>query len=169
MLSSSHNYTLDRVEKLLTWTFKDIQLPVSVPNSTIGKGYINFKIKLKPSFAVGDIIPNTANIYFDTNPAIVTNTYETEFVETLGNDEFNTTTITLYPNPAKDSFTISNTGAESITQITIYEVSGKKVFGQTKSFDTLTTINVSDFAKGIYLVELISENKSRLIKKLVIR
>ena len=169
MLSSSHNYTLDRVEKLLTWTFKDIQLPVSVPNSTIGKGYINFKIKPKPGFAVGDIIPNTANIYFDTNPAIVTNTFNTEFVETLGNDEFNTTTITLYPNPAKDSFTISNTGAESITQITIYEVSGKKVFGQTKSFDNITTINVSDFAKGIYLVELISENKSRLIKKLVIR
>jgi len=169
MLSSSHNYTLDRVEKLLTWTFKDIQLQVSVPNSTIGKGYINFKIKPKPGFAVGDIIPNTANIYFDTNPAIVTNTFNTEFVETLGNDEFNTTTITLYPNPAKDSFTISNTGAESITQISIYEVSGKKVFGQTKSFDTLTTINVSDFAKGIYLVELISENKSRLIKKLVIR
>jgi len=43
------------------------------------------------------------------------------------------------------------------------------VFGQTKSFDTLTTINVSDFAKGIYLVEIVSENKVKLTKKLVIK
>ena len=168
MLSSSHNYTLDRVENLLTWTFKDIQLPVSVPNSTIGKGYINFKIKPKPGFAVGDIIPNTANIYFDTNPAIITNTFNTEFVQTLGNTEFNATTINLYPNPAKESFTIHNFGTETIGEISIYEVSGKKVFSQTKTFDTLTTITISDFAKGIYLVEIISKNKAKLTKKLII-
>ena len=75
----------------------------------------------------------------------------------------------MYPNPAKDSFTISNTGAEEIAQISIYEVSGKKVFSQTKSFDTLTTITISDFAKGIYLVEIISKNKAKLTKKLVIK
>lgn len=168
MLSSSHNYTLDRVENLLTWTFKDIQLPVSVPNSTIGKGYINFKIKPKPGFAVGDIIPNTANIYFDTNPAIVTNTFNTEFVETLGNTEFNASTIGLYPNPAKESFTIHNFGTEIISEIAIYEISGKRIFQQTKSFETQTTIPVSNFAKGIYLVEIISENKSKVTKKLIV-
>ncbi|WP_298140385.1 fibronectin type III domain-containing protein, partial [Flavobacterium sp.] len=80
MLSASHPYILDRVENNLSWNFNNIQLPPSVENTDIGKGYITFKIKLKPGFAVGDIVPNTANIFFDTNPAIVTNTFNTEFV-----------------------------------------------------------------------------------------
>ena len=55
-------------------------LPVSVANTMTGKGYITFKIKPKPGYAVGDIIPNNASIYFDFNPAIITNTFQTEFV-----------------------------------------------------------------------------------------
>jgi len=168
MVAASHNYTLTRTDMNLVWKFEQINLPPEVVNSVGSNGYVQFKIKPRLGFAVGDIIPNTAEIYFDYNPAIVTNTFNTEFVETLGNNEFSNTTIGLYPNPAKDSFTIGNTGAEEIAQISIYEVSGKKVFSQTKSFDTLTTINVSDFAKGIYLVEITSKNKTKLTKKLII-
>lgn len=169
MVSASHNYTLTRTDMNLVWKFDQINLPPQMVNEEKSNGFVQFKIKLKPGFEVGDIIPNTAEIYFDYNPAIVTNTFNTEFVETLGNNEFNNTTIAVYPNPAKDVITISNMGTESISQITIYEVSGKKVFSQTKSFDTQTTINVSDFAKGIYLVEIVSENNVKLTKKLVIK
>lgn len=168
MVAASHNYTLTRTNMNLVWKFEQINLPPEVVDAVGSNGYVQFKIKPRPGFAVGDIIPNTAEIYFDYNPAIVTNTFNTEFVETLGNNKFNNTTIGLYPNPAKESFTISNTGAEEIAQISIYEVSGKKVFSQTKSFDTLTTITISDFAKGIYLVEIISKNKAKLTKKLII-
>jgi uncharacterized repeat protein (TIGR01451 family) len=169
MISSSHNYFLDRVEKNLEWTFDDIFLPVSIPNSDIGKGYINFKIKPKTGFAVGDIIPNTAEIYFDFNPAIITNTFNTEFVETLGNATFNKNSIQLYPNPAKESFTIHNYGTETINDICIYEISGKRIFQQRKSFENQTTIPISNFAKGIYTVEIISDNKYKITKKLVIK
>lgn len=169
MISASHNYTLTRTEMNLVWKFDQINLPPQMVNEEKSNGFVQFKIKLKPGFEVGDIIPNTAEIYFDYNPAIVTNTFNTEFVETLGNDKFNNTTIAVYPNPAKDVVTISNMGTESISQITIYEVSGKKVFSQTKSFDTQTTINVSDFAKGIYLVEIVSENNVKLTRKLVVK
>ena len=169
MVSASHDYTFTRTDMNLVWKFDHINLFPQMVDEVKSNGYVQFRIKPKAGFAVGDIIPNTAEIYFDYNPAIVTNTFNTEFVETLGNNEFNTTTIGLYPNPAKDSFTISNTGAESITQISIYEVSGKMVYSQTKSFDNITTIDVSDFAKGIYLVEIVSENKVKLTKKLVIK
>ncbi|TDP58691.1 DUF7619 domain-containing protein [Flavobacterium dankookense] len=169
MVAASHNYTFTRTDMNLVWKFDQINLPPQMVNEEKSNGFVQFKIKLKPGFEVGDIVPNTAEIYFDYNPAIVTNTFNTEFVETLGNDEFTTATIAVYPNPARDVVTISNMGTEGISQITIYEVSGKKVFSQTKSFDALTTINVSDFAKGIYLVEIVSENKVKLTKKLVIK
>jgi uncharacterized repeat protein (TIGR01451 family) len=85
MISASHNYIMDRVDNNLTWRFDDIQLPVSVANTTTGKGYITFQVKPRVGFAVGDIIPNTASIYFDFNPAIITNTFNTELIDTLFN------------------------------------------------------------------------------------
>ena len=168
MISASHNYTLTRTDQNLVWKFDQINLPPEIVDEVGSNGYVQFKIKPKPGFAVGDIIPNTAEIYFDYNPAIITNTFNTEFVQLLGNTEFSQTTISLYPNPAKESFTIHNFGTETIGEISIYEISGKKIFQQTKSFGNQTTIPVSNFAKGIYLVEIISENKSKLTKKLII-
>jgi hypothetical protein len=169
MITSSHNYVLTRNNNQLTWQFDQINLPPQIVNDTGSNGFVQFKIKPKAGFALGDVIPNTAEIYFDFNPAIITNTFETEFVETLGNTQFNASSIGLYPNPAKENFTIGNSGTENITQITIYEVSGKRIFQQTKSFETQTTIPVSTFAKGIYLVEVVSENKSKVTKKLVVK
>ncbi|WP_395062152.1 fibronectin type III domain-containing protein, partial [Flavobacterium sp.] len=46
MVSASHDYTMDRVGTNLTWSFNNIQLPVSIAETNIGKGYITFKVKL---------------------------------------------------------------------------------------------------------------------------
>jgi hypothetical protein len=168
MINASHHYTLTRTDKNLVWKFDQINLPPEIADEMGSNGYVQFKIKPKPGFAIGDIIPNTAEIYFDYNPAIITNTFNTEFVQTLGNPEFSQTSISLYPNPTKESFTIQNFGTETIGEISIYEISGKRIFQQTKSFDIQTTIPISNFAKGIYMVEIISESKSKLTKKLII-
>ena len=88
MVSSSHDYAMDRVNSAVNWNFSNIQLPPSVAQTNTGKGYIMYKIKPKPGYAIGDIIPNTASIYFDFNPAIITNTFETQFVTTLDTPNF---------------------------------------------------------------------------------
>ncbi|WP_298140991.1 choice-of-anchor L domain-containing protein, partial [Flavobacterium sp.] len=80
MVNASHDYIMERVNNQIIWKFDYINLPPALSNEELSKGYVFFKIKLKPGFAVGDIVPNTANIFFDTNPAIVTNTFNTEFV-----------------------------------------------------------------------------------------
>jgi len=83
MIDASAPYTLERTGNKLSWKFNGINLPPSVTSSaTTGKGYITFEVKPNAGFAVGDIIPNHANIYFDFNPAIVTNTFQTEFITT---------------------------------------------------------------------------------------
>ena len=88
MVDASHDYILDRLDANLIWRFDNIQLPPSVENTSIGKGYITFKVKPKAGYATGDIIQNTAGIYFDFNPVIITNTFLTEFVEFLAVNEF---------------------------------------------------------------------------------
>jgi uncharacterized repeat protein (TIGR01451 family) len=133
MISASHTYVMDRVGNNVNWIFENIQLPPSVADSNIGKGYITFQIKPMPGYAIGDIIPNTASIYFDYNPPIITNTFNTEFVQQLGVDEFENIDFVFYPNPVSEWLTVSVRGISSITNIVVYDVLGKTVFTQKRT------------------------------------
>jgi uncharacterized repeat protein (TIGR01451 family) len=170
MISSSHNYVMTRVNNNIVWNFNNIQLvPISV-NEELSMGYVQFRVKLNPGFAVGSIIPNTANIYFDTNPAIVTNTFTTEFTAALNNQAFDGTNFTLYPNPASQFINISlNNTSEIIDNVIIYDVLGK-IIKEVKSIaSNSTTIDTSSLSKGIYLLEITTENGLKQNKKLVIK
>jgi hypothetical protein len=168
MINASHEYILERNGSNLKWSFNDILLPPSVENTEIGKGYATFKVKLKPGFAIGDIIPNAASIYFDNNPAIITNTFNTEFIAALANDDFNTSNLNLYPNPSNSivQVNLQNT-TDTIQNITIFDVLGKSI----KTVDTIDsnsyTLDVSNFSKGIYFIEISTDN-GKFQKKLVI-
>lgn len=170
MVSASHGYTLDRVGSNLTWKFDNIQLPVSVTDTEIGKGYVTFKVKMKPGFSAGDVVPNTASIYFDSNPAIVTNTFNTQFVSLLANASFTTSEFMLYPNPASQMvhITLPNT-SDSLESITLYDVLGKVVRQVNNISANQLTIDVSQMEKGVYFVEILTENNTKQIKKLVIK
>ncbi len=170
MVSASHGYILDRVGSNLTWKFTNIQLPVSVADTEIGKGYVTFKVKMKPGFSAGDSVPNTASIYFDNNPAIITNTFTTQFVSLLSTANFNAVDFLLYPNPASHSVQISLPSAtEMIDNVIVYDVLGKSI----KSINTVSSnqlsIDVSELQKGVYFVEIQTENNIKMIKKLIVK
>lgn len=155
MISASHSYTLDRVGGSLVWKFDNIQLPVSVPNTTTGKGYINFKIKPRAGYAVGDIIPNTASIYFDSNPAIVTNTYDTEFVQALGNQYYDFNNLfSLSPVPARHFLNITIKQDVVITSVNIYNTLGQLVQMVNNPNET---IDVSGLQTGTYFIKILSD------------
>ncbi len=161
MIDASHDYVLERVESNLTWRFDGINLPPSVPDTQIGHGFITFQIKPKPDYAIGDIIPNTAEIYFDFNPAIVTNTCTTEFVETLENPNFAFANLNYFPNPVKNSLTISNNSI--IDSVEIISVLGQQMLSQ-KVTSLQTEINMSGFSRGIYFVKVTSEGQEKTVK-----
>ncbi|MFN3969178.1 T9SS type A sorting domain-containing protein [Flavobacterium sp.] len=162
MVTASHPYVLDRVGSNLTWRFDGVNLEPSIPgNSVIGHGYIVFQVKPKPGYAIGDIIPNTANIYFDFNPAIVTNTWTTEFVLQLSNPDFTAMDFEYYPNPVKNNLTISSESI--INKIEIYSVLGQKV-KSVKVNDIQTEINLSELTQGLYFVKAISAGQEKTIK-----
>jgi len=168
MLNASHNVNTRREGNKLTWHFFDINLPPTITNPIASQGFVYFKIKSKPGYAIGDIIPNTAEIYFDYNPAIITNTFTTEFVQALENPSFNANTILLYPNPTNEFVSISNVN-DKITSVVIYDISGKIIYTLNKNILSTIDINVSNFAKGMYLVEITSESTIKIIKKLIVQ
>ncbi len=169
IISASHNYIMDRVDNNLTWRFDDIQLPVSVANTNTGKGYITFQVKPRVGYAVGDIIPNTASIYFDFNPAIITNTFNTEFVAQLGVDEFENGDFVFYPNPVSDIVTVSVKNNGAIAAIAVYDMLGKVILSEkTTTTVSSKTFDLSTVSKGVYLLEVTSDTNLKVIKKLIV-
>ncbi|WNM19946.1 T9SS type A sorting domain-containing protein [Flavobacterium capsici] len=168
LISASHQVNVRRNGTQLTFHFYAINLPPSSINIDDGHGYVQFKIKPKPDYDVGDIIPNTASIFFDYNPPIVTNTFETEFVESLSTSTFTKDNVVVYPNPANDFVQVAlNNSNESISSITITDILGKTILEQKNINSNQTTINTSSLAKGMYLLKITSGTNASLVKKVV--
>lgn len=167
MVDASHSYILRRNNSQLSWTFENIDLPVSIPNTMLGKGYITFKVKPKAGYAVGDIIPNTASIFFDSNPAIVTNTFNTEFVSVLGVNQFENNNFVFYPNPTNDFITISSKDSETINAIKVYDLLGKTIYFDTYKNITSQTIDLSGVNSGMYFIE-VKTNNNLIVKKIIV-
>lgn len=75
LLTYSHdNYTQVLPGGIVKFNFPNINLPDSLSNEPQSHGYVRYKIKMKDNLPIGTVIENTAHIYFDFNPAIVTNT-----------------------------------------------------------------------------------------------
>lgn len=162
MIDASASYSLERIGNHLKWTFSAIDLPPSVPNDEItGHGYIVFKVKPKPGYVIGDIIENTAEIYFDFNPAIVTNTCTTEFVQTLGIKPIAFNNFNYFPNPVKNTLSISYD--TTINTIEIITTLGQTIVSK-KVNELQTEINLSELSKGIYFVKVTSEGQEKTIK-----
>ncbi len=169
MISASHNYSMHRMNNILTWNFRNIQLVPASVNSALSTGYVNFKIKLKPGFVAGDIIPNNASIFFDSNPAIVTNTFNTKFVTLLNSVDNELGNFIMFPNPSNDyvTFSMKNT-IQIIEKLSVTDLLGKTILKINSISSNEVTIDVSNLSKGVYLVEITTENNLKATKKLVV-
>ncbi|MFN3969393.1 endonuclease [Flavobacterium sp.] len=81
----------------------------------------------------------------------------------LSTNENQTVNYSVYPNPAKESFTVF--GINTAATIELYNSLGMKVFVQKFTGETNIVPNVSS---GIYLAKITSDNKT-VVKKLVIQ
>ncbi len=81
VLTSSHNYqmTMTNSNKCV-FTFSNINLVDSNKNEPGSHGYVVYRIKPKTDVVLGDVIKNTAAIYFDYNLPVLTNTETTTVV-----------------------------------------------------------------------------------------
>lgn len=82
VLSTSHPWTYDRVGDRLHFYFNNIALPDSSTNFTGSQGFIKFQIHHKMDALPPTDISNRAEIFFDTNPPIITNAVTNTLVDT---------------------------------------------------------------------------------------
>lgn len=169
MVSASHNYVMTRMDNQVSWDFRNINLPPASVNEGGSMGYVTFRVQLNPGIELGDVVPNTASIFFDFNPAIITNTFNTEFVAPLSTTTFANGNFAIYPNPAQSTVEISlqNTN-DKIETIRIFDVMGKQI--QTiNTSASVQTVDVSELARGIYMVEITTDTNLKTTEKLVVK
>jgi hypothetical protein len=125
-------------------------------------GYILFKIKTLSSLVIGDSFDNTAEIYFDFNFPIITNTETTAVEEELSISENSNLDFSIYPNPTSGIINISE--FSNINEISILDLNGKVLKTISDVRSTQGQINVEELTKGIYFLNIVSNNQNQVIK-----
>lgn len=74
IIDVSHNMDLEISDRELRFRFDDIYLPDSNVNLLGSNGFIKYRIRQNQENVIGDVIDNEADIYFDFNAPIKTNT-----------------------------------------------------------------------------------------------
>jgi uncharacterized repeat protein (TIGR01451 family) len=98
-ISASHSNNFQIIDRTLTVTFNNIQLPPETDDEPGSHGFFTFRIHLNDNLVEGTVIENSANITFDYNLPIVTNTV----VNTLLDPPYYTTLFLLDSTAQRNS------------------------------------------------------------------
>ncbi len=167
-LVASHpfEYTISE-DRTVLFEFNDIQLLDSTSNEAASHGFVRFNIAQVPDLEPGTFIFNEADIYFDFNDPIRTNLVdhmiEIDFIEVItGNadlfiDDFS---VKTFPNPCDASFVLETSLLDDkALALKIRNITGQEVL-QTRLTDTSQLIDVNHLARGIYIGQIVDENKA---------
>ncbi|MEZ0129334.1 glycosyl hydrolase family 8 [Flavobacterium sp. LBUM151] len=114
---------------------------------------------------------NEPNSYFNHTlktlySLLLTGNFYLPLNATLSNDEFEleNSTVTLYPNPSADKFTVF---APEKSVISVISPQGK-IISEQKAIAETTEINLANQSSGLYLIKISNENKS-VTKKVILK
>ncbi len=152
MISASHSYDLWIENGVAKWNFINILLPDSNTNELESHGFVKFRIKPLPGLTVTDSIQNKADIYFDYNTAITTNTIVVNVLNTTQVNELQEMELQVFPNPVQESLRIVNQHAGPLGKIELINASGKVLETKTISSSTYTW-NLQHLPAGTYILK----------------
>jgi uncharacterized repeat protein (TIGR01451 family) len=160
-IGSKHpvSYTVDPVSREVVFRFSGIQLLPSVDSLEGSQGYFTYEIKELANLNLNSEIKNTAYIYFDFNPAIITNT-TLNINGYAGNSSLQDESVLLFPNPSKGTFQISGIEKGSFY---LFSTTGQLIL--SKEYTNGDLFDVSGLENGFYLVRL-THSKGEFIQKL---
>lgn len=146
------------------FSFVGINLPPSSQSEELSQGYIAYRIKPASNVGLGDSMSNVADIFFDFNPPITTNTVTTTVIEDLSSPDFNISDIKIYPVPAGDLIQIRSTEMLQRTRV----LSGLgQVLIDHENKDGIESIDVSGLRSGMYFLELTNDQGAEVETKII--
>jgi uncharacterized repeat protein (TIGR01451 family) len=167
-LSSSHPCIVTTAGTTLNFKFSNIMLPDSTSDEPNSHGFIRFAMNAVNGLAGGHVISDDAAIYFDYNDPVITNDAAVIMLEPNGIDEVAvSTTVVIAPNPLKEYAEVMVRGNNAGFTFRVTDITGRLVAEQKTSESTLR-FDRNMLASGIYVYQVIQNNKTVANGKLVI-
>lgn len=160
-VEGSHTFTTRIIQgNQVEFMFDNIELGFTDDSND---GYLVFKIRSKGTLVLGDVLENTASIYFDYNLPIITNTSTVTVQIPLSVDEYRATKFSVYPVPAKDRLYIGNPNRVAIASVAVHNVLGQTVIAPTKP-EADGTIHIASLTAGSYILHITSDKGVQVSK-----
>lgn len=159
MIGASHPYTLSIVDGTAIWSFQGIMLPDSTSDEPGSHGAIHYRVSPKTNLMLGDEITNRADIYFDYNAPVLTNTVVTTVSDAQALEEAATsTTLQVFPSPT-EGFAYVERPADAlvVSAIDVLDASGRIVATFPAQARTgLLPLDLSHLANGHYTLRMLT-------------
>ncbi len=166
-IASSHTYSAERDGRSLVFRYNNIMLEASSVNEPASHGFMTYRVKPLPGLEIGEVISNTADIFFDFNAPITTNTATTQ-IQVLAVGQNQVEKLSIYPNPASGVVNIKLGVAGSVS-VSIVDLQGKLILAEQKTMiNGETALDVSGIQTGMYILR-VSSKDSNFVSKLIIR
>lgn len=173
---SSHPYEFRMYgARVLEWRFNNIMLPDSTTDEPGSHGFVMFKVQQVSDLPFGTVIENTANIYFDFEEPVITNTYfhtvtDLDYQLVGGIDATNSgrtiPSFSVFPNPSNSIFNLVMKDALGEVGIIVTDNMGREVLMEhfSTTGNSARTIDMSGKASGIYFLRVQTENGAGVVK-----
>lgn len=174
--TSSHPYSINMLPgNVVEWTFQPIALPDSNVNEPASHGFVKFQVRQQPNLPVGTRIENEAAIFFDFNPAVITDVAfhtiaELEIMLTI--DEATASEaahITVYPNPFTESATIDLGGHFKDVQLQVFDLNGRLLRMQQAGSTREIRVDRNGLAEGMYVYRITAKDQVLGSGKVIVR
>jgi uncharacterized repeat protein (TIGR01451 family) len=161
MVGATHPFTLTVNNEVAIWTFANIMLPDSSTDQLGSQGSIHYRMAPKNSLIIGDQLTNRADIYFDYNEAVLTNTTVTPVelsTGIAGSESGNGLQVT--PSPSNGLVSIRWADAQlNNARFDVLDALGRTVFTARMSQVTnARNVDLSFLPEGGYVARLSGES-----------
>lgn len=163
LIDASHSIIVQQSGNELAFLFHHILLPDSATNEALSHGYLLYSAKPLPGVPADAQIFNTASIYFDGNPAVVTNT-TLNTIQTTAVFTVHQQAVHIYPNPSGQQLSVDCAGYFTVS---LQDIAGRLLrTGYATGHFEIDTRSIPD---GIYFVRVSNDTGNSFIQKTIVR
>ncbi len=164
--AASHTHTrMLEGQGILRFMFPNILLPDSNVNEPLSHGFVSFRIRPRLPLLPGDEITNTANIYFDYNPPVITEPSVLVVEFSTGVEQPGSATLQLRPNPATDQLFVTTEG--TVERLQVHASDGRILLTGNGPWSS-GELDISGLPSGAFILEVVMESgaiqRGRFIK-----
>ena len=157
MIGATHPFTLTITEEVAIWTFAEIMLPDSTTDEPNSHGSIHYRMAPKNSLVLGDQLTNRADIYFDYNAPVLTNTTVTTVELSTGMaDSGMGNGLLIAPSPSTGMVNMHWSGVHAgNAQLNVHDALGRVVFSLSiASGSNSRSVDLGFLPAGSYVARL---------------